>query len=143
MDSIVASIICTEFQKQFKDAGRRNEAMVVTFDLRIDHEKEEGYRWLDILIYAPTNYVTVEVRERWNVIPVEGLAYDEKTDDSYVKEGFDYVEGASEWKRVSHHDSAWRTDGVEHTLRDYRDRVLLIESFGSEGWYNVENYEVP
>lgn len=135
MRSIVASIICSEFQREFRDQRRWGECMVVTFPLTLDYAKEDGYRHLDVRIHAPSNYVRVEARERWNVIPLEGL-----TDEEYphVKPGYEYSEGASPWKQYSYHDSGWR-DGVESILAEFAQRIITIQTlWGSNGWYDTE-----
>ncbi len=71
MINIVSSIICTTFENEIKRWQCRNEkqfAMKVSFSLSLDYDKEEGYRNLDILIFAPMNYVGVLVRERWTIV---------------------------------------------------------------------------
>ncbi len=131
----LASIICQTFEKDVgrwqakkPDGGRR--AMLVSFSARIDHDKEEGYRQIDLLIYGPMNYVQVWTRKRATVIALEDL---EDGDDGGIKPGKDYTTSATEWELLCDHDSGWRTDGVQDFLRkNERD----INGFDSPGdWY--------
>jgi hypothetical protein len=138
-ESIVESIICNTFDK----FGRRGtgQAMDIRFRLSIDHEKEEGYRHLNLRIYAPNNYVMVLVKEDWNVIPTKDLIWDEKEQDYFIdKNSKGYVNGETEWQLVSFHDSCWRTDGVHNILWKNRERILHIDTLGStDAWYNKVN----
>jgi hypothetical protein len=135
MKNIVSSIICDEFdrnvgRRQFKNSNKFG--MKITFRLCVDYDKEEGYRFLDILIYAENNYVAVMARERWNVIPVCELEYDEKSEDTVIKKNSKgYREGCTEWKLVSFHGSCWR-DGVYNILR--HEGISHIDTL-STGWY--------
>lgn len=104
-------------------------AMKVSFSLSLDYDKEEGYRNLDILIFAPANYVGVLVRERWTIIPV-----DELEGEDGLKPGCDYREGDSGWLFASYHDSCWTSDGVARTIHKNRDRINTL-SAGIGKWY--------
>lgn len=139
MRYLVAKMLAATFENEFGKFQVKKEspmAMLTRFSLGIDHEKEEGYRNLEIAIFAPMNYVGVWVRETWNVIPTEDLEYDEASDESFVKAGKDYVQGASEWKRVAYHDSCWR-DGLNRTLEEYQKRIGLGSFSGllKKGFY--------
>lgn len=137
------TVICRSFEElcgkwQVNKKVEERKAFLITFSLHlVDHDKEEGYRNLDILIYGPMNYVGVWVREHWDVIPTEDLVYNEADDESFVKPGKDYVKGSSPWKRVTYHDSCWR-DGVESTLREYAPRIGTIGKPCSK-WYELVN----
>lgn len=108
----------------------------VSFRTRIDHDKEEGYRFVDMVLYAPMNYVGVHVRDRWCVIPLEDLVTGEDG-DTYIKEGEDYQEGASGWTCLSYHDSCWR-DAVRDFLFLNRDR---LQGFEGLSWCQLEPVE--
>jgi len=126
MINIVSSIICTTFENEIKRWQCRNEkqfAMKVSFSLSLDYDKEEGYRNLDILIFAPMNYVGVLVRERWTIIPVNEIE-----DEDSLKPGCDYREGDSGWLFASYHDSCWTSDGVERTIQKNRDRINCLSA---------------
>jgi hypothetical protein len=136
MYDLVTKVLVQTFEEKVgkhqihnKDGKRR--ALKVVFSLTIDHEKEDGYRFLDLIIYGPMNYVGVYARERWNVIPLEDL---EDEDDGGPKPGKNYVEGAEKWKRIAYHDSCWRTDGVHRLLFENR---LKITSFSGSSFYEV------
>lgn len=122
-----------KFQIHSKDGQRR--ALKTTFSLSIDHDKEEGYRHLDVVIYGPMNYIGVVARERWTVVPLEGL---EDDDDGGLKPGYDYTDGATPWKLYCYHDSGWRTDGIDEILKEYGSRII---GFTGPSFYQV--VEVP
>ncbi len=105
--------------------------------------EENGYRYFDILIYAPHNYVGVYVRRRWNVIPEADLG----PDDEGPLPGKKYDEGEEPWRMIAYHDSGW-SEVIERVLRE---EALLTWSraasgAGNQGWYgivNVSNYQLP
>jgi hypothetical protein len=130
--NLLASVICTTFEKtcgKWQCKKPEPKAFVIRFSVGVDHEKEEGYRHKDIALYAECNYVSVFVRDRWNVIPVEDLEYDEETDDTYVKKGKDYNNGQSEWKLLISHDSCWRS-AVEEFIRENSTKLNTFDSRG-------------
>ena len=132
MENIVSNIICITFENEIKRWQTKNEkqyAMMVSFALSLDYDKEDGYRHLDILIYGPMNYVTVLVRERWTIIPI-----DELDGDDSLKPGCDYREGDSGWFLAAYHDSCWTSDGVQSTIYKNRDRINCL-STGLGEWY--------
>ncbi len=140
MQSLITKVIVQTFEEkvgkhQVHAKDGKLKAIRFTFSLRIDHSTESGYRYLDLLIYAPMNYVGVYARERWNVISLEDLT-DE--DDPEVNPGKSYVEGGTEWKRYAYHDSGWRLDGVDRVLREY---AAKITGFSGPSFYEV--LEVP
>lgn len=94
---------------------------------------EEGYRNLEVVIYGPTNYVQVWIRETWTVISEDDLENTEDG-DTYIKKGKDYTNGADPWKRVSNHDSCWPS-GIEDTLRKYGSKLLTFTGPGD--WFEV------
>lgn len=128
--SILASVLCETYEREGgKWQSRKPEpkAFRFTFATRIDHAKEEGYRYLDVSLFAAGNYVQVCVRKRWNVIPLDDLIYGEDGECSGVKPGKDYVKGASSWTEVANHDSCWR-EGIERILRDHEDEIILLRT---------------
>ena len=137
---MLSDVICETFEKHI---GRRQlvkpekQAMRIEFRTKIDHDTEEGYRYADMIIYAPMNYVQVWVRTRWCVIPVDDLECDsDHPDDVFVKKGKDYTEGASEWKLIGDHDSCWR-DSVLRFLTNDRNEIQGFSSI--RGWYSIIN----
>ena len=137
MVRIVEQIICETFEKSVgrcQALKEKQKAFEVRFRVSVDHEKEEGYRWLTMRIYAPRNYVAVLTREECRVIPLEGLKYDKDTGESHVKRGYKYDESKSEWKCVSYHDSCWR-DGVRQILQENREKIHAVCAF--ESWYRT------
>ncbi len=132
---IVASIICAEFRKAFEDTrgfSERSKGMKVTFNLRLDYTREEGYRKLEMLIFGGgSNYISVFGRLAWTVVPVEGLA----TDDG-LKPGYDYTDGSTPWVHFSCHDSCWTSDGVESVLSLFNERVISMET-RYDRWYEA------
>lgn len=138
MDTLVEQVIVQTFEEKagkWQNKQEKPKAILFKFSLKVDSSgTEEGYRHLEMLIFAPMNYVGVYVRELWDVIPLEDLEYSEKDDEYYVKKGKDYIKGASEWKLVAYHDSGWRSDGVHRILWDNRHK---IQGFSGPSFYTV------
>lgn len=127
-----------EIQKAAKRQNPRGECdtpkcLRVSFKLRVDHAIEEGYRHLDIVIFAPHHYVGVYTRERWDTIAIADMEDDDG--ELVPKRGKDYTKGASTWKRYSYHDSCWRSDGIERILLEYEDKIV---SFADLSFYSVK-----
>lgn len=98
-----------------REVGKNQQrAMLIRFATKVDHSKEEGYRYYEIAIHAPMNYVGVYGRRLWSVVPIEGLSDDE---DGGLKPGFDYDEGAEPFECFGYHDSGWR-DVLERKILD-------------------------
>ena len=130
-------IISSEFEK---NVGRwqvkkdKQISMDLSFSLSPFYDFESGYRRLRLRIFADMNYVAILVKEYWNVLPHEYAEYDEEREDTFIKEGKDYITGDSGWYLVSYHDSCWR-DAIDDVLRAYRDRIILIDTLFESYWY--------
>ena len=135
MINIVKNIITTEFdnsigRNQFKKDTKTG--MQVSFSLTTECEKEDGYRNLDILIFAPMNYVAVLVRERWDVISLKDIGYNENSESHIKPDSNGYIHGATKWLCAGYHDSCWR-DSVGRVLKDNVDRIITINNITE--WY--------
>lgn len=97
---------------------------VVGFSIPVDFDRESGYRHVELGLYAECNYVSVYVRERWDVIALEDL---EDEEDGGPKPGKAYVKGSSGWKLIGSHDSEWPS-AVERFLGQWN-----VFTFGSRG----------
>jgi hypothetical protein len=105
---LLSTVICKTFEKvcgKWQAKKSEPKAFLVSFSIPTDYDKEEGYRHLDLVLYAEFNYVSVYTRERWEVISVDDL---EEGDDAGVKPGKDYTKGDSGWNLIGSHDSCWR-----------------------------------
>lgn len=133
---IVENIICNEFEKRIgrnQASWDKLEAMLLSFRIDTNYKIEEGYRHLDLMIYAPHNYVGVFVKEKWDVIPKEDLECGDDF-DPVVKKGKDYHKGQTRWLMEGYHDSCWR-DAVNRVLWDNRDRINMLDGFSY--WYKT------
>jgi hypothetical protein len=139
MHNIVADIISQTFSKEpgkHQAKSEKPQAFVVSFSTRLDYNKEEGYRYLDLVLYAPHNYVQVWVRSSWNVIALEDL----NDDGEGLKPGKDYTEGESQWECIGDHDSGWR-ESVREFLYKNRAEILGFSSAAVFGeWYKVVDF---
>jgi len=136
MRNIVTSIICQEFETNVGKWQVKNSetfGMQISFDLSCNPPIEKGYRHLDILIYAPMNYVAVMVKERWSVIASSDLVYDDNGDASIRKGSRGYVEGSTEWLVAGYHDSCWR-DSLNTVLRNNEERIVTLDT-DFKTWY--------
>ena len=100
LEWIIDHIICDEYHNAFR-ATNCTDAMKLSFHLRIDYEREEGYRNLELFLWSDSNYVGVFCRETWNVC------------DLNTRKA---TEGKSELRLLAFHDSCWRSDGVERFI---------------------------
>lgn len=136
MRSLLVGVIRQTFLKEvgkFQCRQDQPKAFLVSFGLSLDYDKEEGYRQLDLLLYAPANYVQVWKRERWTVIPQEGLDCDDDG-ETFVKDGYDYDEGASAWEMIGDHDSCY-PEAVACCLAEYERRILTFDGPGD--WFRI------
>lgn len=124
MHNMVADIICKTFTTvvgKFQAKAAEPKALMVSFSTRLDYDKEEGYRQVDLLIYGPLNYVQVWTRSRWTVIPLEALI-DDGDGDTYVAAGKNTLRarpngsasaittpGGAAWWKTSCVRSGWRS----------------------------------
>lgn len=124
---------CGKFQRPLSPHPRQESPQAFKMTFALPSKKgEEGYRNLEVVLFAPQNYVQVWTRETWDVIPEEDLDVDEDG-ETFVKKGKDYQKGAAPWKQVANHDSCWR-DGLEGILKEY-DRQLL--TFTGPSWFQL------
>lgn len=139
-ESMLARVICEEFEKNpgkdqapiFGEKPGEPKALLIGFRRRIDHDKEDGYRYLDLLLFAPTNYVQVWTRSRANTISLEDMEEDDG--EMVPKDGKDYESTKTEWEMHSDHDSCWR-DAVGQVLWDNRESIAGFDSIN--GWAKV------
>lgn len=131
--SMLATVIAQEFDQRV-GRGRPQRALNVEFRTRVDFDREEGYRHIDLRLWAPGNYVAVLARRRWNVIAQQDLEWDDDREDTVIRRGADYTEGASQWYLLSYHDSGWR--GALQSFLVAHERE--INRFGGVGgWSEV------
>lgn len=125
---LFSKIIDQTFEKE-AGKGQANQpspkSMLITFRTHTDTQREEGYRWVEFLLWAPNNYVQVWSRDYWDVAPVED---GERTTDDYSK-------GSDDWVLLANHDSCWR-DAVDKFLRERGDRIYSFNPPG--GWYKIQ-----
>jgi len=117
---------------QCKKPEAEQKAMLISFHSSVDYDKEEGYRFVEILIYGLMNYVSVYVRTRWTVISLDDIDVDDEG-EAFVKKGKDYQKGSSDWKLVGHHDSGWRS-AIEDILKEYGSS---LRGFSGPGFYSL------
>lgn len=124
---ILGKVITSTFSRAVGKSQCRKEkpkAFLVTFNLHIDYNAETGYRHLDLLIYAPHNYVGVYARERGTVISVADL--EETFDFELVPtSGKNYSNFQDDWKCYGYHDSGW-VECVDTILDHYEKKIYSI-----------------
>lgn len=138
-ESIVNSIICSEFQQRFCRGGEiaqgnmssPDKAMLVKFSLSPSYAIEDGYRNLHILIFGGgSNYISVFAKVDWAVIRNEW-----SDGNDYLKAGREYIQGETPWVFYGCHDSCWR-DSVRTIIGEFHKRINSIDwVFG--GWYKT------
>ena len=127
---IISDIVCDEYERSY---GRNRSkldkptGMLITFFLATDYEVEDGYRHMQLFIYAEMNYVSVFVREHWDVISVDDFDY-KGGEQRLKKDTGGRVLGHSAWRLASCHDSCWRQDGVESVLDHYTNQIRGIDT---------------
>lgn len=126
---MLAEVICDKFLKEVgKGQGLVRNAMLITFRSVTNFDLEEGYRHIELLIYAPSNYVQVWVRDTSDVIPLEDM--EEQGEEMVPKKGTGYTKSATEWKLIGDHDSCWR-DAVEKLLKDRKNDIIGFSGSGA------------
>ena len=107
--SMLSDILCETFLK-FPGKRQRDSdnplGMLVTFRTPTHHEVEEGYRFLDLFIYAPLNYVQVWTRHRSDIILLSDM--EEEDGEMVPKRGKRYKNTEEPWMLIADHDSVWR-----------------------------------
>ncbi len=133
---LLVKVLSDTFRKEvgkFQESkDGKHQALLVTFSKRLDYDKEDGYRNLDLLVYAPFNYVQVYWRERFDVCPLGLLEGDEDT----------YTSGKTPWVCLADHDSGW-TEGIEQFFREHQSEIT---GFSGSHFYQVVNakeYQLP
>lgn len=128
LHTLLGHIIACTF-KTALGKGKPGQAMVVQFSVPVG-EEFEGYANWTLLLWAPNNYLQVWVRKEWERLPIEGL--DENED---ILPGFGYEKGATDWKKLSDHDSGWRC-AVDDFLWQHRSELGTF-SGGFDEWYKL------
>ncbi len=137
--SIFATVLNATFEEKcgkWQADKPAPKAFQIQFALGINHETEDGYRTLEIALFAPHNYVQVWVRKTWEVIPLDDLEYAEG-ECIGTKPGKEYRKGASEWRKVADHDSCWR-EGVENILREYEREITVLRTNLDDWWTLID-----
>lgn len=137
MKDMLRTVITHEFMSRVGKFQVRQDttpkAMLLSFRTELG-PAEDGYRFFDVLIYAPENYVTVWTRTRWDVIPETDLEDDAESGEVYPKKGKGYVKGETVWQKIADHDSGWR-DGVGRALSTAG--LSGFSHVDGGGWYAV------
>ena len=153
MLNILSNIICDTFRvevgkgQQFKthvdgltvpERCPLEKALRVKFKAVTDFDVEEGYRWVDVVIYGPQNYVQVWVRKSWDVISNDDLVYGDDGECRIKKGSPGYQKGESPWEKIADHDSCW-TDGVDRLLRGDHGKLVGLQS-QDHRWYEIIDF---
>lgn len=121
---------CGKFQE--KKSEDQRQAFQVAFDLSVDSEKESGIRMIEVLYWAPRDYVQVWTRTTRSVIPVSDLEYDNDGESHVAEHSNGYVDGSTPWKKVLDHDSDWGY-AIDMLLREHKDQIVAIHYFTPTG----------
>lgn len=134
MVGMLEQVIAHAFEREV-GCNAPGTAFVVPMRTRIDYDTEEGYRYLDLLLTARSNYVSVFARRRWVVISTNDLV---ETDDGDVSvaPGRDYTTGEGAWQLIACHDSGWR-DAVRRLLFEHRGDITGF--LNPQQWYEVRD----
>jgi hypothetical protein len=121
---VLRTIICYEFEKNVgrnqavrlaSDSDKYSDqpmfGMLMNFCLYNVSDDQE-YPKVQMLIFAPMNYVGVYYRESIR----DACGPDDESDDRYT-----------EWKRLSYHGSCWRDDGVDRFLSQFGPRINTLD----------------
>lgn len=130
--NIIESIITTTYDTEFKNnfISKKNSAMELSFGLKIDYDKEDGYRHLIIRLFG-TGYVTVLSNETWIIAKANDM-HVIKPDGELETPKYD--EGQTGWKFWGSHDSCWR-DFIHKILYEYADKLSSISTI--KNWYKT------
>jgi len=132
MYDIVAKIICETFNEKIGRNGGKQfgfttpKGLLIEFSTKIDYKTEEGYRYLDLFLFAPMNYVGVFIRDHSTIIKI----------DAEGELIGDYVTTTGKWNCIGYHDSCWRSS-VRELLFQNRDNITGLSTLS--GWYEVRD----
>lgn len=137
--SLLKHVLCHEFETrcgkwQCKKAEQK--AFLFSFKTSLDYAKEDGYRYIDVVIYGEMNYVGVWIRKRWNVVALDDLNYGPDGEADGLKPGKKYEEGSGPWVQVANHDSCWR-EGVDTALRGFD--IITFSTDVNGDWWKLAN----
>jgi hypothetical protein len=106
---LLATVICYTFEAACgKWQMRKRIPMVFVVNFKVSlNPNEDGFRCLDLALYAPWDHVKVYARERWCVIPNEDLELDLDTDEMAPKPGKFYQTGEGPWESLGASDIGW------------------------------------
>ena len=145
-DRIVSDIICSTFRKldltwggchpKGPNKDKTKRGLLISFNVEVDYDKEDGCRNVYLLIYADANYVGVYEKERWDVTP---------KNDHHSRNS-----DQTEWTCLGYHDSCW-TETIHRFLlsrlfnknrrcSEDRDKHAIegIDTlWQSGGWYSL------
>lgn len=123
LTTLLSNIICKTFEtKVGRNQSRHTvpQAMLVSFKAYgkdEDHLSERTvYRYVELLIYGPDNYVGVLCRE---IVVTDG------------------VREEMPWKKLSYHDSCWRSDGVDRFFWAHQHALCTVNDLFEKDWYTV------
>lgn len=141
LDNIIDQILCSTI-RDFRDGKRAFSdinpgfkpelTLNFEFHLKVNYEKEEGYRYLDVVIWAPTNYIAVFSKERWCVISPDDI----DSENDCLMPGKDYTQGETDLECHTYHSSCWASDGIHRILFERRNALSGICT--SDSFYKVE-----
>lgn len=128
------AINCTferECGKGQNSKGRK--AFQVTLALDVDYHKEEGHRSLELVFWAPMNYVQTWVRETSLVIPVEELDFDDEGEPQVKKSSPGYRKTEEAWRKIADHSTGWK-DATRQVLKEFSPRIHGFVSCNGSFW---------
>lgn len=135
MQDIVSTILCS-VADDFRSCSRafaslkgdlksrKSRALKFSFGLFVDHNIEVGFRSLDVMLWAPTNYVCVISRESWYVLPFSDI--DGDVSRPRPKQGSSWTDGNTGYRFHAYHDQKWRDEGVKRVLGEYKERIEML-----------------
>lgn len=125
---ILKQIIASEFQRVARSSATPPRLMLIRFTTPVD-KGHEGYAQWSLVLYGPSSHVQVWVRKEWEMVPKCALGEEGK-----LLPGWDYVKGATAWRLLADHDSAW-SDAVGDFVLAHQDEFIMLHEVGS--WYSL------
>ena len=86
--TMLAEVICATFMEgigKFQISKPSSKAMTICFRCKIDFDKEEGYRGVNMLLYAPMNYVQVWSQDWSDIVSLDDMEWNEEAEELCLK----------------------------------------------------------
>lgn len=136
MHSIVTTMLCSiiadfidckrAFATLTQDLNsRKSRALKITFHLHVDHSKEFGFRYFDVIIWAPTRAACLLTIDKWFIVRPEDLELD-SMEGSRLKSDRQFDDSNSGYQLHSYGVDDWR-EKLQEIISSRQEEITHIQ----------------